>query len=453
MAELKRRRLRDNVAITLTTQLLSWGLAVGVTFFIPGYLGERNLGSLTLAIAFAGLFGVFISFGTSTVLIQEVARDPRNARHLVHTSLKLRATLGVSLLLLGLTASALFGYSRELQLLVGLMLLAQLIGQVTETFQAALTGLEAFVQQSGAALAEKLTLSVVAILLVFLKAPLWQFAAVYALSTTMSAIVSGTAFRRIARTLPEEAEGATIRSMKQLAKAGVPFLTTRVFATIYGDGSSALLMSKLSTLEAIGWFGLAKRFSGAAQMVPIALASALLPRLTRLHHEGDRSGFALLAWRMIGVAFAAALPVAVILVVFPSELIDLLHYPAGFAGAVPVLRLSGCVLFLWFVQQAVGAAVIAAGKQKLFAYVSGAAACLAFPISGAGIWAGERFLQNGAVGAMAGDAVLELFMLLLYFRALIPELFSRAPTDTVPIDTVPIDPSASATEPLLGDSR
>ncbi len=425
---MKQGKLRRNVAITLTTQMLSWALAVGVTFFLPGYLGEKNLGSLTLAIAFAGMFGVFISFGTSTVLIQDVARNHAHARDLVRVSLRLRLSIGLCLLVLGLLASYLLKYSVELRLLISLLLLAQVVGQVTDTFQSALVGLEAFVQQSSAALTEKFVLSVSVIALVLLKAPLWAFAAVYLVSASTSAVVAITAFRRVTRTSATVAEAEVpAKNMRELAHAGIPFLTTKVFATIYGDGSSALLMSKLSTLQAIGWFGLAKRFSGAAQMVPVAIASALLPRLTRLHHDGDRHGFSRLAWRMIGVVFAAALPVAIVLVFLPKQLITLLHYPAGFAGAVPVLRLSGCVLFLWFVQQAVGTTVVAAGKQKVFAYVTGFSALVAFPISGVGIWAGEKYLQNGAVGAMAGDAALELMMLMLYVRALLPDLF---PTGT-----------------------
>ena len=416
-------KLRRNVAVTLSTQLMSWGLAVGVTFFLPGYLGEKKLGILTLAIAFAATLGAFISFGTSTVLVQQVARTPYRAKELVRTSLRLRSAIGGALFVIGILASWLLGYTPEIRALIALLLAAQVLGQVTETFQAALSGLEAFVHQSSAALAEKLTFSVLTIALVLLKAPLWQFAAVYMLGSLMSALVSGRAFRRLAAALPAPPPEATPVEMIGLAKAGVPFLTTKVFAVIYGDGSSAILMSKLSTLQSIGWFGLAKRFSGAAQMVPVSIATALLPRLTRLHHDGDRDGFARLAWQTLGVTFAAALPIAVVLVLFPKQLMALLHYPAGFAGAVPVLRLSGCVLFLWFVQQAIGTTVIAAGKQKVFAIVTGTAAVLAFPISGACIWAGERYLQNGAVGAMAGDAILELVMFVLYFRALIPDLF------------------------------
>ncbi|MDZ7630066.1 MAG: hypothetical protein U5K74_01595 [Gemmatimonadaceae bacterium] len=192
-------------------------------------------------------------------------------------------------------------------------------------------------------------------------------------------------------------------------------------------------MSKLSTLEAIGWFGLAKRFSGASQMIPVAIGTAILPTLTRMHSEGDRAGFAKMVWRMIGVLIVASLPISVVLVVFPGALLDLLRYPPGFAGSIPVMQLAGGALFIWASCSRPSEPHHAgrpSGRNTVFAYVTGLGALLAFPICGACIWAGERYLRNGAAGAMIGDIVLELVMLFFYARALFPDLFPSGPGPT-----------------------
>lgn len=430
LPELMRGKLQRNVGSTLISQIISWAMTIGVTFYLPGYLGERNLGSLTLAIAFAGTLGVFVNFGTSTVLVQDIARYPHRAQELVRTSLILRSSMGALMLVIGLFVARFLGYGNDLRLLISLMLIATIFAQITETFQSALRGLEEFPKQNAAALADKLTFSILTIALVFLKAPLWQFAAVYLLGTTVSATLAGRAFWRTPLPPVPQQQTEQTKTVKGLAIASLPFLTSRLFIAIYGDGSSALLMSKLSTLEAIGWFGLAKRFTGAAQMIPVAIATAMLPVLTRMHHAGDRTGFARMVWRMIGIILIAALPISLILLIFPTTILQVLHYPAGFAGSIPVLRLAGCVLFLWFLQQAVGTALIAAGKQITFGYVTGIAALIAFPVCGGCIWAGQRFLHNGAIGAMLGDAVLEGFMLICYTRALLPDLFPQQPVRT-----------------------
>ncbi|MDZ7630067.1 MAG: oligosaccharide flippase family protein [Gemmatimonadaceae bacterium] len=179
-------KLRRAVALTLATQVLSWSMAIGVTFYLPAYLGERNLGTLTLAVGFAATLGVFVSFGTSTVLVQQIARHPYRARELVRTSLILRTALGAAMACVGLLATWLLGYDADVRLIVVLVMVATIFGQVTETYQSALAGLQEFVRLSTATLSERLTFSAITIGLVFLKAPLWQFAAVYLLSNTLS---------------------------------------------------------------------------------------------------------------------------------------------------------------------------------------------------------------------------------------------------------------------------
>lgn len=430
---LLRGDLQRNVAIMLASQMVSWALSIAVTFYLPGFLGERRLGSLTLAIAFAGTLASFVSLGTATVLVQDIAKHPHAARSLVRTSLRLRVGVGLALLILGLVSTPLLGYSSEIGLLIALILVAQIFAQIADAFQNGLVALEAMVQQSTAVIAEKITFSVLTITLAFMKAPLWWFGAVYLFSTTASAIVSSVSFMRVSRARMQETPHEPLRDVRSLAKAGVPFLTTRVFAAIYGNGSTAILMVKLSTLEAIGWFGVAQRFQGAAHMIPVAIVTAILPRLTRLKHEGDAVAFARLAWRMIALVFAAALPLSLILILFPERLLALLHYPPGFAGTVPVLRLEGCVIFLWFLQQGCGTALVAAGKQKVFAMVTGIAALFAFPLCGVCIWAGERYMHNGAVGALLGDTLLEAIMMFFYAKALIPDLFPRRAIPATPV--------------------
>ncbi len=411
------------VAITLLTQALSWSLALVVTFYLPSYLGVLNLGRLSLATAFAATVAGLVSLGTSTVLIAEIAKQPERARSLVHTSLLLRGGVAGLLLCVAALATWLMNFGRDVEILIAFVLPAFLFQQVTETYLAALNGLQEFVKLNAINLIEKLTYSGIVIALVLGKAPIWTFAAVYIVCNGTAAIFARHAFMHAIKERSLNEARAEDLSSKALARAGFPFLSSKILTMIYGEGSTALLMSKLSTVEAIGWLGLAKRFFGAAYVIPMAISNATLPTLTQVYAAGDRERFARLIWMLLGTVILAALPIAVVLGIFPELLLRVLHYPPTFAGSVPVLRIMGFVVFLWFTQQALATAVIAAGKQKVFVYITSVAAILAFPVCGLCIWAGERYLGNGAVGAMMGDTVLEVVMLTFYVRALLPDLF------------------------------
>lgn len=431
-------KLSRNVGSTLIAQGASWVAALVVTFYLPAYFGVEGIGMFTLAAAFAGVLAVIVNFGTSTVLVREIARYPERTADLVRSALVLRLFLGVAMTALGTAATYLLGYDSDVRLLIIISVAAGCFGQIGDVWASALRGREEFPKQNAAALAEKLIVSGASIGLVFLHAPLWAFAALYFAGYA----VSGTLCWRWLRALPtvsaERSEsGATdkppVSDLRNLAVAGTPFVAALLFVSIYGDGSSALLMSKLTTLTAIGWFGFAKRIVGAAHMVPVAIAGALLPVLSRLHAENKTEEFARTVRRMAGGMLLCALPFAVLLLGAPQWIIQLLHYPKEFEGALPVLRLSGAVMVLWFLQQAIGTALIACDRQVVFGRATAIAALLAFPVCGVCIWAGERFLHDGAVGAMAGDALLEAFLLVSYTLAL-PKgtLFSRSASGGVP---------------------
>jgi O-antigen/teichoic acid export membrane protein len=420
---LVRSKMGVAVVATLMFQGFTWAMALIVAFYLPSYLGDRNLGKLTLAVGFAASINVLMNFGTSTVLVQDIAKRPETAVAVIRTAIRLRAMTGVGCWVLGALATFALGYEPDVQLIILVILAGSAMSQIADAYQCGLAGLQEFVKVSVTVLCERFTFSVVTIALVFAKAPLWQFAAVYLGAHTVSTLASLTMFRRALPDHPQSEPAVPLRTPRSLATAGTPFVTTKLFNAIYGDGSSALLMSKLSTLESIGWFGLAKRFSGAAQTIPSAIANVAMPRLTRLHTDGDRDGFARLLKKVLAVVFAASAPFSLVLVVFPEWLLRIMHYPAGFTGSIPVLRIAGGALFLWFVQQIVGTALIAAGKVKTFAWVTGIAAAMSVPICGGAIWAGEKFFQNGAAGAMLGDVILEAFMMGCYLYALLPDLF------------------------------
>ncbi len=427
-------RLGRNVGSTLIAQGVSWVAAFVLAFYLPAYFGLEGMGNFTLAAAFAAMSSVVINFGTSNVLVREIARHPERTADLVRTALVLRLCLGVGVTLLGAAVAYFLGYSSDVRLLIIICVATGGAGQICDVLASALRGREEFPKQNAAALAEKLVVSGASIGLVFLHAPLWAFAALYFAGYA----VSGTLCWRWLNDLPipnapptpaGTGSGTPGTDWRNLAVAGMPFVAAMLFVSIYGDGSSVLLMSKLSTKEAMGCFGVAKRIVGAAHMVPVAIAGALLPVLSRLHAEGKRAEFARTVRRMAGGMLLCALPFAFLLIGAPQWILGLLRYPQEFAATLPVLRLSGAVMVLWFLQQAMGTALIACDRQAVFGRVTAIAALLAFPVCGTCIFAGEHFLRDGAVGAMAGDAALEVFMLTAYTLALPPgTLFSRTRT-------------------------
>ncbi len=427
-----------NVAATLASQLLSWGMTFVLTVYLTRYIGASGLGALTLAASFAGVFAVGILLGTSTVLTRDIARDTSRTAELTLAALAMRLPLGLLSIGLGWAVAYALGYSPPMRLLVLVALTALLVGLLNEALSAALRGLQEIPRQNAAALADKAVMTALTVLFIRLHAPLWAIAGAGGVSAAVALLINLSAFQpyRKAVALPS---WATLRA---LARQGMPFLATAVFISVYGN-CDALLLSKMSSLEAIGWYGLAKRLGGAALFIPVALTGAMLPALSRIYHE-DRSAFEGAVQRMFNFILICAVPFAAVLVMVPGRIIALVTgREAGFAPAAPVLMILGAAIILWFVSQAAATALIASDRQAALSRITAVSALICIPITGTLIFLTQRALHNGAIGAILGDVLIEAYMVTAYVRALPPGLVGGGTLGT-------LARAAAAALPLVG---
>ena len=419
------RLVARNVAATLATQLLSWAMTFVVTLYVPRYLGASGLGEITLVVSFAAVFAIMVGLGVSTVLIREIARHRERTGELVAAALLMRIPLGLLACVLGAVAAKLLHYNAERQLLVLISLGIMVLMQLNDVLGSALRGLEEIPRQNLAALAEKLISSVLLVTFVARHMPLSWIVATGAASMSVSLIINATAFAPYFKEMrwPKWAQ------YKALTVAGLPFLTTYIFVTVYGQ-SDSLLLDKLSSASAIGWYGLAKRWGGTTLFIPVALASALLPTLSRVYHE-DRPLFDSVVRRLVGYMFLLVVPFAAILILAPGPLLAMMQYGPTFAASKPVLIVLGFAIILWYLSQATGTALIASDRQDVLSRATGVAALLSVPVCGGMIWATQRYMANGAIGAIVSDTVIELYMVAIYARALPKDCLSMQQVGTL----------------------
>ncbi|MBV9852392.1 MAG: flippase [Armatimonadetes bacterium] len=416
---MNRHRVARNLLATLATQLISWALTFAVMLYLPRYVGDAGLGQLTFAASLAGFFGVLVPLGTSTVLVKEIARDRGRTGELLTAALLLRVPLGLAMTGLAIAAVGALGYSGLIRTLVTVAALGMVVGALNDALASALQGQENLPRQSAAVLVEKFLSSGLTVALVLHKAPLWTLAAVGLFTGAASLLVNLTAFRALLPTL-RWPDWTTVR---YVAVAGLPFMGWTVFRTLYGQTDPIVL--KLLTNDAtVGWYSAAFRLVGTTMFLPTAITTALLPTLSRLHQESEED-FARLARRTLAFVMLCGVPVSFVLLAMPERLIALMHYPARFAHSVPVLRVGGLGVLLWFAAAVLGTLVIARDAQGRMFRASVWATLLGVPACFLGTWLGSRLWGNGAVGAIASDVALEAFLLGAYWRMLPRGLLGR----------------------------
>ena len=159
--------------------------------------------------------------------------------------------------------------------------------------------------------------------------------------------------------------------------------------------------------------------------LPTAVTSALLPTLARTYKE-DLGAFNKATGRLFDLMILCSVPIASIFIFAPTPLLHLLHYPPSFNGGIPVLQLWGAVMILWFLSQAAGAGLIASDRHTIFSRVTGIAAAASIPLTAASIYLAQRYLANGALGAVFANAAIEVYIVTMYIRALPPGAFGSS---------------------------
>lgn len=411
------KRVGRNVVITLLTQLVSWGLTFTVTLFVPRYLNDTGLGLLTLAGSIAVILGVLVSLGTNTVLVKEIARNPTRLGSLVVTAVTLRLGIGLALLAGSWFFFRAIGYSDLQWHIVMFAIVAMIVAQSAEVLTSALQGLEDFPRQNAIALSEKFLSSLAAIALVFLKGPIWAFVAVGIFSSSFTFLLSAFAIRMHLRASQERLSLRVDRATcLYLFQAGMPFFTSALFVAIYGR-SDALLLSELSSVAAIGWYDLAMRLAGSTMFIPVTVCTTMLPLLTRVYHDNTEQ-FHQIAQRLFKLMILCVLPIATIFLLAPGRILVLLHYPEKFNNSIPVLSIAGVAIILLFLSQAAGTILIASDRQKVLGKISATATLIGIPLCAACIYASEKMIGNGAVGAVISDVVTEVYLLTAYLLAM-----------------------------------
>ena len=405
-------KVARNVVATLATQLISWGLTFAVTLYLPRYVGDVGLGKLAFAASFVAVFGVIVPLGTSTLLVKEIARDRSRTGELLLAALALRLPLGLLVAGLAVGLASLLGYPPLTRVLVTMAALGMLAGTINDAFGAALQGQENLTRQSVGVLVNKFLGSALTILLIFRHAPLWTLAAIGIWTGLASLVVNASAFRPLLPTLHLPSQ----KTIRHVAVAGLPFMGWIVFQTLYGQ-TDPIVLSLVTNDKTVGWYAAAFRLIGTTLFLPTALATALMPTLSRLYRE-DSDGFKRLARRLLSMVMLCGVPISLVLLLLPDRLITLLHYPAGFVHSVPVLRVGSAGVLLWFAGNALGTTIFAADGQARMFRTSVIASLLGIPLCAAGSWLASRFLHNGAIGAIGSDVLLEMYLVWSYLRLL-----------------------------------
>lgn len=371
------------------------------------YLGAEDFGLFSFAMSFVILFDVVLDPGLYHYLIRQVARDRDTAQRYLSHALTWKC-VAAPLVMLGIIGGLHLLHDRPDQYaVVYLMAIAGILKSYKDAFRSSLLGHEAFGWD-----AISMGLERVALLLggayvlrqgMGVQALGWVFVVVRAVDLVLIAFLVRFRFHRF--TL-----GTDRAFLRMMMCAAIPIAAFYVTLNLYNH-LDKVMISVLRNDTEVGWYNAGYKIYEGLFILPSVIATAFMPRLSRLFHERN-DGFMELLRR--GVKYVAWLALAVAANGFIlAEPVILGLYGAEYRPSIDAMRLLMVAMFFAFLLNYLQSAMIAMDRQKIIFYFATTGMVLNIALNLALI---PRYGYLGAAATTVGIEAMLLLGYLLYLR-------------------------------------
>jgi len=344
-----RRALGSTFGASLVTQLIN--TATGV--ILARSLGVTDRGELAAALLWPRVLGILSTFGLEESATYHVAREPRRAGTVLGSGLVLwaRQSLAFAVLCAVLVPLAL-GHHGHATVISGLIFVSFIpLNGLGILLNGVLLGQERYaaynrVRLGAAVLLLAIQVGLVAIDAMTVRRMVWGYVVAYALTAL---ILVG-----LVRRVRPRRDPATVRS---LFGYGIRSHASTMSSQL-NQRLDLLVISAFLSARQLGLYVIAVAFTSMTGLVGLSVARVALPSVARIAESDERTA---LARRLVSLTLLASVAVAVPVVVFAPQLVDL-FFGSAYRPATDVTRVLVVATIAFSLSRAIEAVLRAVGR-------------------------------------------------------------------------------------------
>jgi len=287
--------------------MLTWSVALIVTFKLPKYFGPLKNGYYQFCDSFTGTLFVFIGLGVDTYIQREVPVRPKHASDFFGGFVLARFLLSIPLFAIGAGILLYRAKPTEVLATAALFGLVQIFMTLNETFAKML---QASTKVGGLAIANvlaKILWGGGAYALVVFKAPLVAFAVPVLLAEVLKAAFLFAATRKAV----ELELRVDIAATKAVLKESFPFFVSAIAVTM-GSKLDVTMLDFVNPGVEVGWYGAARQIANLSMLLAPIVSGVLIPMMRRAHERSEQEFFEILRRCLEGVSIVS-IPVTTML--------------------------------------------------------------------------------------------------------------------------------------------
>lgn len=371
------RTVAKNTTALFIAEIVSQGLRIVYFAVLVRYIQDEGMGTISTAQALVATLFVLVSFGFEQLIVRDVAAEKSRAPHYVSSVAFIRLVLSVLFAAALWAAVKVLGYdaapsgSAELATIIYVYGAAYVLKGFTDVALAIYQAFEKMEYNLITRLVRDGVNIGLSLLAIYLRYDLIVIVAVSAVANLVEFLLAVALLRR--RKVPIRFR-VDLRLAGRLVVAALPFALVAVYPLAQSN-LNTLILSKTSTVEAVGWFAAATTLIGMIRLIPTIFMRAMFPVFSRASApDGETGGVSPLLQKAYRKSFSYLMILGLAISVgtfLTAEQIVPLVFGDGFQEAVQALKVLAWVPLVGFVGYANGNVLVAMGKEKLFMVAEG----------------------------------------------------------------------------------
>lgn len=350
------RKVAINTGVQILGQASNYGIGIITSILLVRYLGPTEFGKYAFVTIYIAMFSMINNFGMGTILARDIAKNKTKADCLIGNAILLKSLIGLVMMSFSIIVVSLLRYPSDIRLYVYIISFTLIISApsvVAAIFQVNLQmGYSSFCNAVG----RLLFLGVIGY-------TIWSQGGILNLvigSVVASGIITLMLllFSRKFVTLNMK---VNIPLSKHLFRESFPMGLLLIIG-FYIHKVDILLLSRMDTNAAVGFYNAAYKFVDIGMSLPAILLISLLPLFSE-YFSNSREKLIIVYQKSIDLLAITFIPIAIVVTIRARQIIELIYGPEYYPSTIALQILVWAVV-LMSINAIFVNLLIAAGKQR-----------------------------------------------------------------------------------------
>lgn len=351
------KKIAKNTSILFISEILNKILTFAYTIFMVRHLGAEGFGMIAFAMAFTGIFAIFIDFGLSQLSVRDISRDISRANKYLSNVLSLKIILSVIISLCIIIILNIMDNTQEIRAIVYIFTLQIIVMSFNQTFYSIYQSYEHMEYIGMGKIIYSISAFIGILFSIFLDFDVIIFASIFLISSIINILFCfGVALKKYRLRRME----FDLVFWNKILKDTIPFGLSGMFVIVYFNTDS-IMISLINGNEYVGWYNAAYRLVLTLVIMPALITTSILPAMAK--SIGDLNNLKNIYYSSFKLLFVIATPLFVGVMSFSNEIIALM-FGADFVPAINALRILSFLIPIIFITYLSGNLLAVSNKQN-----------------------------------------------------------------------------------------